>query len=117
MNTLINYLKVLIIPVGVLIVAPLILGIINLFGLKTYPIIILIIMLITSMISGFLIGKKTNKKGYLSGLALGLIICLLFFLLSLFNEDTYHFNTLIYNLIIIVASIFGGMLGIQKKNN
>ncbi len=117
MNTLINYLKVLLIPIGFVLIAPLIVGIFNLLGVKTINIIILIVMIITMLISGFFIGKNVNKKGYINGLAFGALTSLIFFILSLLFKNNYQINTLIYYAILIASSTVGSILGIQKKTN
>ena len=115
LNYIINYLRVLVIPAIVILVFPLFLGILNLFGLRTHSILVLIIMIITSLISGVTIGKKAIKKGYVHGLILGFIMVGLMFILGLFSSTNYNFNSFIYYLIIVVASIIGSMFGIQLK--
>lgn len=117
MNLFIKYLKGLIIPLGVIFLFPLILAILNLLSLKTNNIFILIIMAITLFISGYFIGRTASKRGYINGLGFGLIISLIMFLFSLLFKNHYSFNTLIYYTIIILASTFGSMIGIQKKAN
>lgn len=115
MNYVINYLKALIIPLSVILVAPLILAILNLMGLKTYHILVLIVMLITALISGLLVGRKLQKRGYLNGLILGIVLCFILLILGLFGKNHYGLNTFIYYLIIIIGTTFGSMIGVQKK--
>ncbi|MDD4188197.1 MAG: TIGR04086 family membrane protein [Bacilli bacterium] len=115
-NKLINLFKVLVIPLGVIFLTPIILTILNVFGLKTYDISLLIIMLITALITGIISGRKTEKNGYLNGLILGVILCLIMFIISLIFKNTYKIDTLIYYLIIIASSTVGSMIGIQKTN-
>ena len=115
MNKIINYLKVLIIPLGALIIIPLFLAFLNLLNVKTNNLVIIILMFIIMLISGLFIGKKVLKKGYLKGLLLGFITCLLFFLISLIFKPNYNLNSLIYYLLIIISSCFGSMIGMQKN--
>jgi len=115
MNYIINYLKVLIVPCLVIFFFPLILAILNLIGLRSFNILILIIMIITSIISGILIGKKAIKKGYIHGLIFGGILVLLMFLLGFFGSTPHNLNSLIYYLIIVIATVIGSMIGIGFK--
>lgn len=117
MNNVINYLKVLLIPLGVILIFPLVLSILNLIGLRTHNLFILIMMIFTSLISGVMIGKKAFKKGYLSGLVLGLILISFLFLLGLFGSTNTSLHSVIYYLIIIICSIIGSMIGIQFKDH
>lgn len=87
------------------------------FNLKTSNIAILIILIISAFISSFMLGKHTEKKGYISGLIMGLTLCVFFFILSLFFNHNYQFNTLIYYLILICSTTLGSMFGIQKNPN
>ena len=64
-NKLINFGKVLVIPLGIIIIIPIILAILNIMGIKSYDIILLVIMIITSLISGLSMGSKITKHGYL----------------------------------------------------
>ena len=115
MNNLIKFLKVSVIPIGFVFLFPLVLGILNLLGIESYKIMILIFMGIISLLSGFIIGKKTDKKGYINGLILGLSLSIFFFIFSLLFKNSYKIDTLLYYLIIIVFTTFGSMIGIQKK--
>lgn len=115
-NKLINYGKVLAIPLGVILIAPLFLAILNLLGMRTYDIILLVIMIISSLVAGFISGRKTEKNGYLNGIVLGIILSLIMFIFSLIFKNTYKLDTLIYYLIIIASSTIGSMIGIQKNN-
>ena len=115
MNLVIKYLKVLIIPIGVLLLFPLILGLFNLLGLKTSKVLCLIIMIVTLLISGFMIGKKVVNKGYLNGIVLGISLSFIMFVFSLFFDNQYHINTIIYYVILIISSTIGSMFGIQKQ--
>ena len=82
--TILKYLKSMIVPLGIVLVLPLLLGIINLLGVQTNKVVILIIMAIGIFISGFYLGRNSLKKGYLQGALLGIILSLIF-IFSLLN--------------------------------
>lgn len=116
-SSVIKYFKVLLIPIGATIFIPLLLSIVNLIGLKTSNLLILIMMSIVMIISGFFLGKKSNKNGYLKGIIFGLITILLFFIISLIFKNEYKISTIIYYTILVVSSTVGSMFGIQNKTN
>ena len=76
----------------------------NIIGYKTLYIIIFIISLISSFLSGFYMGKHSDNKGLIRGMVVGLIN-------SLFLLRTLSLNCFTSSL----ASISGGILGINKK--
>lgn len=112
---ILKYLKSMIVPFGIVFVLPLLLGILNLLGVQTSKVVILVIMAIGTFIGGFYLGKNSLRKGYLQGALLGVILSLLLFLFSLLFRNTYTFSSLIYYIIIVVSSMIGASLGIQKK--
>lgn len=88
-------------------------NIINAFILNIFNIIIPIISL---FVGGYLIGKETNKLGYLEGIKFGSIfavILVLFNILGLGNGINFKIITLC--LILIISSMIGSMIGINKK--
>ena len=66
-------------------------------------------------VGGFLIGKKSIKKGYIEGLKFSLIIIFIMILISIIFKS-FKYKSLIYYLILIISSIIGSMIGINKKN-
>ena len=88
----------------------------NIFNDKVTSIIKIIIPIISMFIGGFYIGNKSNKKGFLEGLKLGLIFSLflmIFNYLALFNS--LKLKHLLFYIILIISSIFGSMIGINRK--
>ena len=76
-----------------------------------------ILILVTSVIiGGYYIGKRSNKKGYIEGLKLGTIFSIL---LIIFNylafNNSFKVKYILFYLIIIVSSILGSMIGINKR--
>lgn len=114
-NKLINYSKIMVIPIGVFLITPIILSIINILGLKTYNMVLLTIMIITSLITGFFVGKKADKNGYINGLLFGILLSLFMFIFSLLFKNKYGLDTLIFYFILIVSNVVGAMIGIQKN--
>lgn len=62
-------------------------------------------------------GKKANNKGYLAGLKVGGLFLLVLLIISLFtSKNIFSLTTIIYYLVLILASTLGGSLGINKKS-
>lgn len=87
----------------------------NVISYKTISIISFIYIISIFMINGFLIGMKSDKKGYLSGLITGTFNIILILILALVFRSFPNIKSLIYFLILLLSSTFGGMLGINYK--
>lgn len=76
----------------------------------------IVIPLLSLFIGGYLLGKKSQKKGWLQGLKLGILFILL---LLLFQYLGLHMNfdvrNLVFYLLLMMSTIFGSMLGINRK--
>ena len=83
---------------------------------NTTSILFIILMMILFLIIGYKYGKKADKKGYIEGLKIGfsLILVLLFINLIFYNSN-FSLERVIYYIILILSSIFGSMIGINKK--
>ena len=87
-----------------------------LFSSKVVNVLGMIYLIILFLVLGFKNGKKANEKGYLVGLKIGLLLIFgLIFLNLILYHSHFKFIRIIYYLILIFASILGGMLGINKK--
>ncbi|MBQ3020906.1 MAG: TIGR04086 family membrane protein [Bacilli bacterium] len=115
MNTFYKYLKSLIIFMSSIIIIPFFLSLFNLLKLETNKIMIIIIGSILMFIIGFILGRKSNSKGYLNGLLLSVICIFILVILSLIFRFSLNINTLIYYVILVISTVFGSMLGINKK--
>ena len=115
MNTFFKYIKTLIIFLSSIIIIPIFLTIFNLLKLDTNRIMIIIIGSILMFILGIIMGKKSVSKGYLNGLLLSVISILILLIISLIFRFNLNINTLIYYVILTLATIVGSMLGINKK--
>lgn len=115
MNTFYKYIKSLIIFLSSIVIIPIFLTIFNLFKISTNRIIIIIIGALLMFIIGLILGKKSESKGYLQGLLISVFSILILVLVSLIFRFQLNINTLIYYVILILASVTGAMLGINKK--
>lgn len=115
MNFLKKFIKSLLIFLSSIIIIPIFLTIFNLFKLQTNKIIVIIIGSILMFVVGLVLGKKTEKNGYLNGLLLSIFSIIILLLLSLIFKYSLNINTLIYYVILVISTVFGSMIGINKK--
>lgn len=80
-----------------------------------YQLLKLIILLGNILISGIILGKKANNKGYLEGIKLGIFMIILFTLITLITGQGLKLRLLLYDSIMLITAILGGMIGINKK--
>lgn len=74
----------------------------------------LIIPILSFFVGGFFISKNSREKGWLEGLKCGglfLLFMILFSLLIL--KKSFLLTDFIYYMILLVGSVFGGMVGIN----
>lgn len=118
-----DYLKIIgrsfIYVISIILVSTIIITLLNYINIlnSTFTTIFKILIPITSMfIGGFIIGKKTKNKGWLEGLKFGIIMIFILFLLNLIIfKQNFEFRNLLYYVILIASTIFGSMIGINKK--
>ena len=88
----------------------------NILNDKITSIIKIIIPIISMLIGGFYIGKRSNKKGFLEGLKLGGIFsCILIIFNYLALDNSFKFKYMLFYIILIISSILGSMIGINRK--
>ena len=87
----------------------------NIISSNIYQTLKLIILLVNILISGIILGKKATSKGYLEGIKLGIFMILLCFLITLVTGQDLKIRLLLYDSMILITSILGGMIGINKK--
>lgn len=87
----------------------------NIISSNIYQTLKLIILLVNILISGIILGKKATSKGYLEGIKLGIFMILLCFLMTLVTGQDLKIRLLLYDSMILITSILGGMIGINKK--
>lgn len=86
----------------------------NIFSNNTIKILKFLIPFFGVVVNSYLLGKKSVKKGYLEGLKFGGCIILIFIIITLIAKS-FSMNTVIYYLILLLASILSSMIGINKK--
>ena len=94
-------------------------SLLNLIGVNSTITNLLIFIFNISLffIFGLKNGKKASNKGYLAGLKVGGLFLLVLIIISLFtSKNIFSLSTLIYYLVLILASTLGGSLGINKKS-
>lgn len=87
----------------------------NIISSNIYQILKLIILLVNILISSIILGKKASSKGYLEGIKLGIFMILLCILITLLTGQDLKIRLLLYDSMILITSILGGMIGINKK--
>ena len=76
-----------------------------------------IIIPIISILSGsFYMGTNVKNKGWLEGIKLSSLVILILLIINLLIfENNFEIKDLIYYIIILVSSMVGSMIGINKK--
>ncbi len=73
---------------------------------------------IGSLVASFYLGNKQGQKGILIGLAVGGITFIIITLISLLMDNgAVGINILFHFIIIMLASLIGAILGVNKKAN
>ena len=115
MNKILSFLKVLVISLIAFFLLPIVISIFNLFGLSLNKIILIILSSVIMLVSGFMIGKRSLKKGFISGGILGIIFILFLIIMGLFFKVNFNLERFIYYVILILSSMLGSIIGINKK--
>ncbi len=119
MEKLLNYMKTLGYFIVSLLILSLVLSLINLItpiSSGALTILSTISLMVIYFIIGFKRGKVTSSKGWWCGIKNGLILCLTLLLISLiFFTKNIKLSTFIYYGILILVTIFGSIIGINKK--
>lgn len=78
----------------------------------------LIAIIISMFIGGIYLGKNSPQRGYLEGIKIGVFMILLLFCLSYFGfSKSFSISSLIFYIIILISSILGSVIGINKKSS
>lgn len=121
MKSLLNIGISFLFSIGFLLVLTFILTLFNYFDIINNGLFIFfeILNLILSLfIGGFIIGKKSLKKGWLEGLKLGIFFVIFLILLNYLGfNSSINLKFIVFSLIIVISSIFGGMFGISLKDS
>ncbi len=103
---------------GIILVFTLIISILNYFDLfndKVINILKLVIPIISTIVGGFFLGKSSDRNGYMQGIKFGLLFVGISFLISIIFK-CFVGSIIIFYIIIILSSMFGSMIGINKKS-
>ena len=120
MKRLINYTKLTSIFLIIELLITFITSFFNLLGLNSgiTTIILFIFNIILFFVLSFINAHKIGKKGLLEGLFIGLLFILLMFIIKIILFDNkLYISTMIYYIILIVTSLLGGMVGVNKKSS
>lgn len=113
-----NYLKYFSILLISIIIPIFILTIFNYFEIiNNTNILKLIITLISIFINSFFLGKNSKSKGYIEGLKFGIIFIIFITLFNLILVNKFSLKIIIYYLLILITSMVGSTIGINKKND
>lgn len=76
----------------------------------------IIIPILSILLGGIYIGQRSKEKGWLEGIKVGLLFLILFFIFSyLAFQEGMHLRTWLYYLILLISSMLGSMIGINKR--
>ncbi|MDD2391946.1 MAG: TIGR04086 family membrane protein [Bacilli bacterium] len=90
----------------------------NLFSYKIVNISKIIIPIISVFITSFTLGKKSISKGYLEGIKFSVIFNLILVIYNyLISKNSFELIDLMYFTFIIVFSILGSVIGINRKKD
>lgn len=68
-----------------------------------------------SFFASYITAKKKGEKGYLTGVIVGAVVFIVITVLSLIMGNNLSINTLFHFVIIMLSSIVGGIMGVNKK--
>lgn len=114
-----DYLKSMGYMVISLIVTLFLLTLLNYFNVisgTVVKIISMIVMYILLIITGYMLGSKGTEKGYLIGIKYGSLFMVIVLLINLIIfKNKFTLISIVYYLSIILGTMVGSILGIQKK--
>lgn len=86
----------------------------NLFSFNVNNIIKFIVPLLCFAIGGFLVGKKALKNGWLEGIKISGLFSIIMIIITIFLKQ-FKVEYFLYILILMIAGVFGSMIGINRK--
>lgn len=119
LNNIISYLKLFGVFISSILIFTFILSLINFISPISQNILNIfstIFMILLYFILGFKQGKITQKKGWLIGSLWGIIFVSIILISStIFCINKINIASVIYYIILILTTIFGAIIGINKK--
>ncbi len=113
-----KYLKSLIYIFSIIIILTFLITIFNYIGIISgisFNILKLSIPIISLFIGGIIVGKNSEKKGWLNGIKIGITVIIFFLIIALLMKSKLTIKMVIYYLILLSVTIFGSMIGINRK--
>ena len=87
-------------------------------GYEFSPLFATISLGLGSLFSSMYLARKSGKKGLLIGAIVGMAVFLLMLIISFIaNKSQMSVNTLFRFIIIMLSSLIGGVIGVNKGNN
>lgn len=87
-------------------------------GQKFSPLFATVSLALGTLFASMYLARKSGKKGLLTGAVVGIIVFALIVLISLIaNKTQISINTLFRFIIIMLSSLIGGVIGVNKGNN
>lgn len=87
-------------------------------GYEFSPLFATISLGLGSLFSSMYLAKKVGKRGLLIGAIVGMAVFLLMLIISFIaNKSQMSVNTLFRFIIIMLSSLIGGVIGVNKGNN
>ncbi len=87
----------------------------NVISYQTLAVFKIIIPILSLGLSGFLMGKKSVKNGWLEGIKIGLIVTILLAIITAIIGE-FAVKKITFFVILLCASTFGSIIGINTKN-
>lgn len=88
------------------------------WGYEYAPVFATVSIALGCFVSSFFHAKKSGEKGFLSGLIIGVTSFLIILVISLIvDSGAMTVNTLFHFIIIMLSSMIGGILGVNKAKN
>jgi len=118
MKCLFKYLKLIGIFVAIMLVISFLFGLLNLLGLshKVTTILNTTFMIVLFLVFGIIEGINTSKKGFIAGFKIGLIYLFILLLINVVLFQTpFQLSRVVYYVSLLFSSIFGAMIGINRK--
>lgn len=83
---------------------------------KLFKVIKVLIPSLALFIGGYKVGNNANKKGYIEGIKFSLIVIAILFMFSYLGFNaSFNISLILYYIILIISSMLGAMIGINKK--
>ncbi len=87
-------------------------------GFKFSPLFATLAIAVGCLTASFYLGKKIGKKGFLIGLGVGAFVFAVVTLISLIvNSGSVTVHTLLRLVILLLSSMIGGIIGVNRKVN